>query len=440
MRSLGLALLLIQCILLCWPTVGTTGPLRIDITKDEWSPVPIALPLFVPLDPAGEPGQPDELSSQVAQVVSSDLERSGLFRALNQQAALQPSDSLWKIGPRYHDWRVVGAEALVSGATRTTGDKLSVEFYLYDVFQSAMIGPGKRFSAPAKDWRHVAHRVADEIYSRLTGEKGYFTSRIAFIAQQGTRKWVAIMDQDGANLVHLTKGEHLALTPRFSPNGEELFYISYEKGAPHIFRWSLYSGKKQAVGKNPGLNSTPAWSPDSSRMALTLSKDGNPEIYLRELDSQALRRLTNHRGIDTSPSWSPDGQRIVFNSDRGGTPQLYIMNVDGGEPQRLTFDGRYNAAPAWSPRGDRIAFVKGGEKKFRIAVTDPEGKNVKLLTDSWMDESPAWAPNGRVILFSRQQGDMTRLYTIDFTGNNERLLPLPDNLGGSDPHWSPLIR
>ncbi|MBF0624993.1 MAG: Tol-Pal system protein TolB [Magnetococcales bacterium] len=415
--------------------------LKIDIQKGGLNPLPIALPEFVILDANGTPIAGGDMGQRLAGVVTDDLKASGLFRPLNPSAFMQDSTSLWKTGPRFREWRLVGAEAVVSGAVRAYGGQISVDFFLHDVFQGALIGPGKRFTAPLKDWRHVGHRVADEIYIRLTNEKGYFTSRIAFVAQQGRRKWLALMDQDGANRLDLTQSENvLVLTPKFSPGGDQLFYLSYEKGPPRIFRWDLYTGRRFMEGDHQGLNATPAWSPDGGRMALTLTKDGNAEVYVKDLNNNTLTRMTQNNAIDTSPSWSPDGQQLVFNSDRAGTPQLYIMSSQGGQARRITYEGQYNAAPAWSPRGDLIAFVQGGRGKFRIAVTDPDGRRVRTLTDSWMDESPAWSPNGRVILFSRQRGDRTQLYTIDLTGHNERLVPIGDGLGGSDPSWSPLIR
>ena len=414
--------------------------LRIDITKGGLQPVPIAVPLFVNLSSDGKVTAQGTLGKQVSDVVMADLERSGLFTPLGRTTFLQNSDNLWRSRPVFPNWRKIGADALVSGAVRTDGPQVVVDFFLFDVYQGSMVGKGKRFTAPAQDWRHVAHRVSDEVYTRLTGESGYFTSRISFVAQKGKQKWLSLMDQDGANRVDLTKGRHLVLTPRFSPSGERLFYLSYETGEPRIFRWDLYTGRRVIQGNYPGLNSAPSWSPDGTRMALTLSKDGNPEIYLKDLKSDRLTRLTRNRAIDTSPSWSPDGRRIVFNSDRGGSPQLYVMDVDGGNSRRITYQGSYNAAPSWSPRGDLIAFVRGGKGGFRIAVINPKGKQSRVLTESWMDESPTWSPNGRVILFSRQQGSRTRLFTIDLTGHNERAVSLADNLDGSDPSWSPLIR
>ncbi|MBF0369189.1 MAG: Tol-Pal system protein TolB [Magnetococcales bacterium] len=414
--------------------------LQIDITKGGQQAIPIALPVIINLGADGTPQAADQKSRAITQVIADDLGHSGLFQLKDPGGFLQDSTSLWRMGPRYRDWRLIGSEVLIYGAIKKENKQLAVNFFIHDVFQGNMLGKGKRFTAPLEDWRHVAHRVADEIYTRVTGEKPYFTSRIAFIAQKGQNKWLALMDQDGANRIDLTKGKSLVLTPRFSPDGKRLFYLSYETGMPRIFRWDLYTGKRYQQGNYKGLNSAPSWSPDGRKMAMTLTKDGNSEIYIRDLKNKRLTRLTKHRGIDTSPSWSPKGSRIVFNSNRAGSPQLYVMDSDGGNPQRITFDGRYNAAPSWSPRGDKIAFVKGGSGHFRIATTDPEGRHTKVLTNSWMDESPTWSPNGRVILFSRQNGNHTRLYTIDLTGHNERLVPLEKGLDGSDPSWSPLIR
>ncbi|MBF0183774.1 MAG: Tol-Pal system protein TolB [Magnetococcales bacterium] len=416
------------------------GGLRIDITKGGLTPLPIAIPSFVNLAGGGQASAGGTMGSQVADVVTADLERSGLFRPISKSAFLQMPDHLLKNGPQFRDWRVIGAEALVSGAVRQEGDQIIVDFFLYDVYQGNLIGKGKRFSAVARNWRHVAHRVADEIYTRLTGETGYFTSRISFVSHKGNLKQISIMDQDGANRSDLTQGKDLVLTPRFSPDGDSLFYITYENGAPRIARLNLLGGGSNILSDYPGLNSAPSWSPDGRRMAFTLSMDGNPEIYVRDLNGSHPTRLTDNPAIDTSPSWSPDGQKIVFNSDRAGTPQLYVMNAGGGEARRITFEGNYNAAPSWSPRGDLIAFVHGGGGRFRIAVINPDGKNMRVLTDSWMDESPTWSPNGRVILFSRHNGSRSQLYSIDLTGYNERLVPVGGDSEGSDPSWSPLIR
>ncbi|HAT49238.1 MAG: Tol-Pal system protein TolB [Nitrospirae bacterium] len=421
--------------------VPAYGALSIDITKGGLQPLPIALSDFVDLSPDGTASPQGTSGHRINEVVTADLERSGLFKPLDPTTFLQTPVELWQQGPNFRDWRLIGADAVVSGAVHEKDGKLIADFFLHDVYQGSLVGKGKRFTAPVRDWRHVAHRIADEIYTRLTGESGYFTSRIAFVANKGDMKWLALMDQDGANRVDLTRDRTIVLTPRFAPAGEQLFYLSYERGPPRIFRWDLYTGKRTIQGDYPGLNSAPAWSPNGRSMAVTLSMDGNSEIYLRDIDGGGLRRLTENSAIDTSPSFSPDGSQIVFNSDRGGSPQIYVMDAaDGGNVRRLTFEGSYNAAPCWSPRGDYIAYVSGGGGRFRISVIDPKGQNSRALTDSWMDESPTWSPNGRVILFSRQAGNQTRLYTVDLTGHNERLVSLDDDLNGSDPSWSPLIR
>lgn len=419
---------------------GGEAALRIDITKGGLDPMPIAVPQFVELDTGGAPVSPSGMGQKIADVVAADLERSGLFRPLNRDGFLQDSLSLFQKGPEFKDWRLVGADAVVRAAVRESGDKIMVDFYLHDVFQGNEVGQGKRYMTPPKDWRYLAHRVADEVYSRLTGESGYFASRISFVASQGRRKWLAMMDQDGANRMDLTRGEALVLTPRFSPEGDNLFYVSYETGDPRINRFGIYNATKTRLSDYPGLNSTPSWSPDGSRIALTLSKDGNPEIYLKNLSSGTLSRLTNNTAIDTSPTWSPDGRFLAFNSDRGGSPQIYVMDTQGGAVRRISNEGKYNAAPAWSPRGDLIAYVKGVSGGFQIAVINPQTGSSRSLSNSWMDESPVWSPNGRVVLFSRQNGDSTRLYTIDLTGYNERVVPIEGGVSGSDPSWSPLIR
>ncbi len=412
--------------------------LQIDISKGGLQLLPIAIPKFLDQGASQNLGS---MGERISNVIATDLEHSGLFQILDRKGFLQDSNTLWHQGPNFKDWRIIGAEAVVSGAVNSSTDSISADFFLHDVFKGAPIGQGQRFTASLRDWHLVAHRIADEIYSRLTGDSGYFTSRIVFVAQQGEKKWLSLMDQDGLNRTDLTTGQSLVLTPRFSPNGEALFFISYVTGEPRIYRWELYTGKKYLEGDYPGLNSSPSWSPDGSRMALTLNKDGNPEIYVKNLASGMLTRLTQNPGIDTSPSWSPDGRRLVFNSDRGGSPQVYTMNADGSNQTRITFDGTYNAAPTWSPRGDFIAFVKGGGGSFGISIINPQGNQEQNLTSSWMDESPAWAPNGRVIVFTREvRGQGSRLYTVDITGNNERPVPMDANIQASDPSWSPLLK
>ncbi|MEO5332494.1 MAG: Tol-Pal system beta propeller repeat protein TolB [Magnetococcus sp. YQC-5] len=441
-RFLPTRMLLLLFVL--FPFLGSRSAhagLQIDISKGGLQPIPIAIPRFLDQAPDGTPYPAGAMGERIASVVAADLERSGLFQILENKAGIQDAISLWKEGPNFREWRLVGAEAVVSGAVTDVSGVVKADFFLHDVFKGEPVGQGKSFSAPKKDWHLVAHRIADEIYSRLTGESGYFSTRIVFVAEKGDKKWLSIMDQDGLNRTDLSEGRSLVLTPRFSPNGENLFFLSYVTGEPRIYRWNLYTGAKSQEGDFPGLNSAPSWSPDGSRMAMTLNKDGNSEIYVKDLASGVLTRLTQNTAIDTSPSWSPDGRRIVFNSDRGGSPQIYTMNADGSNQTRITFDGNYNAAPAWSPRGDLIAFVKGGGGRFGISVINPQGNQERALTSSWMDESPAWAPNGRVIAFTRENhGRRSQLYTIDLTGFNERKVPMDPDIQASDPSWSPTIR
>ncbi|ABK42992.1 TolB, N-terminal domain protein [Magnetococcus marinus MC-1] len=442
-HRLGIRLLASLLFLLLSGSVHAQG-MMIEVQKQGLEPMPIAIPSFASVGLNGHVEVGDRFSHQLTGLVISDLSGSGLFRPLEQRGFLQPSDKLWQQGPDFRKWRLVGADAVVQGAITYRGSRIQVDFFLHDISRGTLIGKGWRFTTKPENWRHVAHRVADEIYTRLTGERAYFTSRIAFVAKRDKQSFLSMMDADGANRMDLkVKGRNdLVLTPRFSPNGEQLLYISYESSEPRIYLWDLYTGKRVKRSNYPGLNSTPAWSPDGNRMALTLSKDGNSEIYVIDMRNQSLQRLTYNAAIDTSPSWSPDGRRMVFTSDRAGTPQLYIMDADGSDVRRLTQRGQSSTAPSWSNRGDKIAFVRGGGGKFRIAVIDPTGRDEQLLTDSWMDESPTWSPNGRVILFSRQQqgSSRTRLFTIDITGFNEQEVPLEQDISASDPSWSPVIK
>jgi TolB protein len=418
---------------LCWSSVAMTadGALRIDISKGGLEAMPIAIPAFTGDSTTGQ---------KIVDVVIGDLERSGMFKALDPKSFLQNSAALMRDGPNYREWQLVGAEALVAGAAQTSGGQLTVDFYVYDVYQGKLFREGKRFSGTADNWRYLAHRVADEIYAILTGAPGNFASRIAFIAEKGGQKWLAIMDQDGVGRTELTRGG-LALTPRFLPDGSGMMYVTFERDTVQIMRWDLRSGQRTVQSSFSGLNMAPAITPDGTRMAMTLSKDGNPEIYVKGLPDGQLVRLTDNNAIDTSPSWSPDGQRIAFNSDRAGSPQVYVMDASpGATARRITFEGPYNSAPAWSPTGDLIAFVHGGGGKFRIALIPPGGGRMRVITDSWMDESPTWSPNGRTILFSRQSGSLSRLYTVDVSGHNERPVPMEPGVSASDPTWSPVLR
>jgi TolB protein len=411
--------------------------LHLDITQGKIEPLPIAIPSFA----GGEAGQ------EISQVMSADLERSGLFKPIDQKAFIEP-DAATRVPPNYADWRVINAQALVTGnATPLPDGNVQVDFRLWDVLAQQQLA-GTRFTTPAQNWRPLAHIIADAIYKRLTGEEGYFNSRIVYIAETGPQnrriKRLAIMDQDGANNRYLTDGRALVLTPRFSPTAQEITYLSYASGKPRVYLFNIDTGQQEMLGDFPGMTFAPRFSPDGKKVIMSLSVDGNSDIYTFDLTTHAKVRITDSPAIDTSPCFSPDGTQIAFNSDRGGTQQLYVMNADGSNIHRISFgSGRY-ATPVWSPRGDLIAFTKFDSSQFYIGVMHPDGSGERLLTQAFLVEGPTWAPNGRVLMYFRQtpsdsrgQGGTTRLYTIDLTGYNEREAITPTD--ASDPAWSPLL-
>jgi TolB protein len=409
--------------------------LELDITEGVLEPLPIAITEFYGATPGAA-----ERGRAIADVVSADLERSGLFRPIDRRAFIQASEQLRAL-PRFADWRQINAQALVTGEVigGDDGGDLTVEFRLWDVFAGTQMR-GLRFATTPGNWRRVAHKIADAIYERITGEPGYFDTRIVYVAESGPAtdriKRLAIMDQDGADHRFLTDGADLVLTPRFHPDAERVAFLTYGQRVPQVHQLDLNTGAESNLGNFERMTFAPGYAPDGRRMAMSLADEGNSDIYVLDLVTREQRRLTDHPAIDTSPSFAPDGRRLVFNSDRSGTPQLYVMNANGSGVQRISFgSGRYGS-PAWSPRGDLIAFTKIQGGLFHIGVMRPDGSDERLLTRSTLDEGPAWAPNGRVIVFSREdyRSDRTRLFTIDVTGYNERELPTP--LDASDPDWS----
>lgn len=412
--------------------------LRVEVTKGNVNPIPIAITNFVVQDPSGQ-----EFSTSIPQVISSDLGSTGLFKVMDPRSFIQDSATM-QTQIRFNEWRAINAQALVNGIiTRTADGRTRVEFRLFDVFGQQQL-TGMAYMTTPQNWRRIAHIISDEIYKRLTGEGGYFDSRIVYIAESGPPtkriKRLAIMDQDGANNRYLTDGSNLVLTPRFSPNTQTITYFSYVGNKPKVYIYDLETGRQQTVGEFDGMTFAPRFSPDGTKIVMSLSKGGSSDIYAMDLRSRAPIRLTNSAAIDTAPSYSPDGSRIAFESDRGGTQQIYVMNSNGGEAQRISFgEGRY-ASPVWSPRGDLIAFVKMLRGQFYIGVIRPDGSGERLLTNAFHAEGPTWAPNGRVLAFFKESqggsGRESRLYSIDLTGNNEH--PLKSAGGASDPAWSPL--
>jgi TolB protein len=420
-----------------WPQ-PVDAQLELDITEGVVEPLPIAISEFYGADPDAMARGRD-----IAYVVSADLERSGLFRPIDRRAFIQSPEQLRGL-PRFADWRLINAEALVTGVV-TGGEQdgmLDVEFRLWDVFAGVQMR-GLRFATTSDNWRRVAHQIADAIYQRITGEAPYFDTQIIYVAETGPStnriKRLAVMDQDGANHRFLTDGGDLVLTPRFHPDPDRIAYMAYRGRVPHVYELDVASRREARLGDFRGMTFAPHYSPDGRQIALSTADGGNSDIYVLDLASGQQRRLTNHSSIDTSPSFSPDGRRIVFNSDRAGSPQLYVMNADGSDQRRISFGPGNYGSPAWSPRGDLIAFSKIQGGLFHIGVMRPDGRDERLLTRSTLDEGPAWSPNGRVILFSRKDygTDRIRLFTIDATGYNERELATP--VDASDPDWSNLL-
>ena len=414
--------------------------LRIDITRGNVEPMPVAITRFVGADTEFRLGE------DIGQVISADLDRSGLFRPIDPRAFIQKPEAM-KVRPRFGDWRQINAQALVNGTVeREIDGRIKVTFRLWDVFAEQQM-TGFIFRAAHAKWRRIAHKISDEIYRRMTGEDGYFDSRIVYIAESGPpnrrKKRLAIMDQDGANHRFLTDGRDLVLTPRFSPTAQEITYLSYFHDQPRVYILDIDTGQQEVVGDFPNMTFAPRFSVDGNKIIMSLATNGNSDIYTMDLRTREVVRLTRHPAIDTSPSYSPDGQLITFNSDRGGSQQIYVMDANGSNVKRISFGrGRY-ATPVWSPRGDLIAFTKILSGQFFIGVMRPDGGGERLLSEGFLVEGPTWAPNGRVMMFFREtrgvgnDSGSIKLYSIDLTGYNERQMVTP--IDASDPAWSPLI-
>lgn len=406
---------------------------EININKGNVEPLPIAVTDFLSNDAMG---------AQISAVVAADLQRSGLFKPVSKGAFIEKISNPDQ-QPRFADWTVLNAQALVTGRIVREGDgRLRAEFRLWDTFAGQQM-LGQQFYTQPENWRRVAHMIADAIYERITGEKGYFDTRVVFVSESGPKaarkRALAIMDQDGFNVRNLTSTNDIVLTPRFSPTRQEVTYMSFEGGQPRVYLLQLETGQREVVGNFPGMTFSPRFSPDGQKVIMSLQQDGNSNIYTMDLRSRTTTRLTSTSAIDTAPSYSPDGTQIAFESDRGGRQQIYVMNADGSGQRRVSFgDGSYST-PVWSPRGDLIAFTKQSGGKFSIGVMKTDGSGERILTSGFHNEGPTWAPNGRVLMFFRQNAGAggPQLYSIDLTGYNEQLIKTP--AFASDPAWSPLL-
>ena len=415
-------------------TVPARALVEIDVNKGNIEPLPIALPDFVSTDGVG---------AEITSIVAADLKRSGLFAPIDKGAFIEKISNPDQ-APRFEDWKVINAQALVTGRVSQESDgRLRAEFRLWDTFAGQQL-IGEQFFANKANARRIAHIIADSIYERLTGEKGYFDTRVVFIDESGPKnqrkKRLAIMDQDGANVRYLSDGRSIALTPRFSPNRQEITYMSYESGQPQVYLLQIETGQRELVGNFPGMTFAPRFSPDGQKVIMSLLRDdGNSNIFAMDLRSRTTTRLTNSAAIDTSPSYSPDGSKVVFTSDRGGKAQIYVMGADGSGQTRISFGDGVYSTPVWSPRGDLIAFTKQTGGEFQIGVMRTDGSGERILSTGFQQEGPTWAPNGRVLMFFREAAGSggPRLHTIDLTGRNEQAIPT--NNFASDPAWSPLL-
>ena len=415
------------------------GPLRIEITGGQVEPMPIAVVPFFDEGGAGD------LAAQIQQVVAADLTGTDLFREIPAEAQVARPGS-FDDPVAYPDWRAVNAEALVLGAVARTDGRITVKFRLFDVFSGQPLGDGLQFDADEAGWRRAAHKVADQVYARITGETPYFDSRVAFVSETGPKdarlKRIGIMDYDGANPLWVTDDSALVVSPRFSPDGSQLLFTSFASGMPQIMLMDVATVQARPLKMEQGTMSfAPRFSPDGRWVVYSREQGGNTDIWQMDVATGAERPLTETTAIETAPGYSPDGTRIVFESDQSGSQQIYVMPADGSaEPTRISFgDGSYGT-PSWSPTGDLIAFTRHSGDKFHIGVMRPDGSEEKTLTESFLDEGPSWAPNGRVVMFTRMTpgGDGTsRLHSVDVTGRNMR--PLEIEGAASDPDWGPLL-
>ncbi|WP_417905444.1 Tol-Pal system beta propeller repeat protein TolB [Candidatus Tisiphia endosymbiont of Micropterix aruncella] len=419
----------------------------IVIERGHVDPIPIAINKFDADDSAN-----NVIGADIISVISNDLKISGMFRPISTASFIEQIVGI-KHKPLFAAWRHINANLLINGEViKLSSGKLKVSFILWDAsLEKDLIG--EIFEIPPHLWRRVAHKIADKIYEKITGDSGYFDTKIVYVSESGPYlkrvKKIAMMDHDGANHKYLSDGKNLVLTPRFSPQADKIMYLSYvHKQKPHVYVRDLKTGKERLVGNFPGMSFAPRFSPQGEKAIMSIARKGATHIFEIDLNSMATRQLTNGIGINTSPSYSPDGSKIVFNSDRSGTRQLYIMNSDGSNVERISFGGGMYTAPSWSPRGDYIAFTKLSKGEgFTIGVMKAlsygDENSERIITSGYLVEGPCWSPNGRIIMFAKgwpprnKTAGKNRIYSIDLTGYNEREILTPQD--ASDPEWSRML-
>ena len=427
------------------PAAAEPEVLTGTVTDDSaWQDIGIAIPAFpTPVDTPTQTsaGSTASVGRAHSEVITADRRNNGLFKPTGPASLPMPAFDQVS-APDFAAWQGKGADMLVHGYVRANGDgQLTVGCYLYDVALSQQLVKGAWVVGPA-EWRRAAHKCADMVYSRLSGESPFFDSRIAYIAETGPKerrmKRLAVMDSDGANHRFITTGQAIALTPRYAPDYQQIVYLSYLNGNPRIYIYDTVKGTQRLVTQSKNPTFAPRWSPDGKWILYSMAVSGNTDIYRVPAEGGQSQRLTDGPGIDVGGSYSPDGSKIVFESDRSGSQQVYVMNADGSDQRRISFFGGRAATPEWSPRGDQIAFTFiAGD--FHIAVMSPTGSGLRQLTNGWQDEAPTWSPNGRIIQFFRTERNNGRagLWQVDLTGRNERRLPTP--VDASDPSWGPVL-
>lgn len=404
--------------------VPSHAELTISVTEGMESALPVAV---VPFASTGA-------SVDVSAVVNADLERSGYFNMLAEQAMTSRPSSAQEVN--FKEWQALAQNYLVVGRVTNTGGQYDVQFQLLDVYKGGQL-LGYKMASSQADLRRTAHHISDLIFEKLTGKKGAFSGRIAYITSSGAANHqLQVADADGFNPQTIASSAEPLMSPSWSPDGKRIAYVSFERKSAAIYIQTLATGQRERVAEFPGINGAPSWSPDGSRLALTLSKDGSPDIYVLTLASRSLLKLTKNFAIDTEPAWSPDGGSIIFTSDRGGKPQLYIASSQGGSEKRLTFTGDYNARGSFSPDGRNIAMVHGNGGSYRIAIMDMASRAINVLTSGPSDESPSFAPNGSMILYASKKGGTGFLSAVSIDGKMQQKLVF--NSGEvREPAWSP---
>ena len=441
--------LIIFLILLIFP-FKLHALIEVDITRGNLNPLPIAVSALYSdkqtIETLKKNIKIDQIGNEISLVIENNLRATGLFNPLEKKAFLQKPD-VAHLKPRFEDWSLIKAQALITGKVELKDEKVRVEFRLWDVLAGKEM-LALAFTTVPNNWRRIGHIISDKIYERLTGERGYFDTRIIYVSEEGPKtqrvKKLAIMDQDGFNIKYLTLGNELVLTPRFNPTNQMVTYLSYFKNLPRVYLLDIETGIQEVVGDFPGMTFAPRFSPNGKKIIMSFAKDGNSDIYTMDLENRIVERITNHPSIDTSPSYSPDGKFITFNSDRSGYQQIYVMKSDGTKVKRISFGNGLYGTPVWSPRGDLIAFTKLHKGKFYIGVMRTDGTGERLLTENYYQEAPSWSPNGRVLIFYREtksnsdgEGFSAKLWSIDLTGYNERQVVTETD--ASDPSWSSLL-